>query len=287
MTEPLNTNTNTNTKRCVFITGCSTGIGYQIATELYQHGFQVLASCRKAQDVERLRALGIDCIQLDLNNSHSIQAAIEQIHQLSRGKLYALINNGAYGQPGALEDLPTDALRAQFETNFFGWHQLTTGLLPLLLDQPQARIIQVSSVLGFAAMKYRGAYNASKFALEGWSDTLRLELMNTGVAVSIIEPGPIETRFRVNGLIAFKKWINPQISRHQSAYQLQLQRLAKERSNNRFVLPASACLPAVLHALQAHRPKIRYRITTPTKLFAWLKRLLPSRILDKILSKAA
>ncbi len=271
----------------IFITGCSTGIGYQLATDLKQHGYRVLASCRKAHDVERLREMGLDCIQLDLNSSQSIQSAISSINQVSQGKLYALINNGAYGQPGALEDLPTEALRAQFESNFFGWHELTTGLLPTLLAQPSARIIQISSVLGFAAMKYRGAYNSSKFALEGWTDTLRLELRESNVEVSIVQPGPIETQFRANGLRAFKKWINIEHSRHHQQYLLQLKRLEKESSNNPFVLPPQACVAPVMHALQAKHPKHRYRVTRPTKIFALLKRLLPSKVLDHILNKAA
>ncbi len=271
----------------IFITGCSTGIGYQLAVELKNLGYSVLASCRKAQDVERLRDLGLNCIQLDLNSSQSIQSAAQSVTQFSQGKLFALINNGAYGQPGALEDLPTAALRAQFDTNFFGWHELTTTLLPMLLQQDDARIIQISSVLGFAAMKYRGAYNSSKFALEGWTDTLRLELRNTNVKISLVQPGPIETQFRANGLAAFKTWINIQHSRHSEQYQQQLERLQKASSNNPFVLPPQACVEPVRHALQSKRPKHRYRVTRPTKVFAVLKRLLPGHILDHILNKAA
>ncbi len=280
MTSPLNT-------KIVFITGCSTGIGYQLAQQLNQRGYRVIASCRKAQDVERLRKQGLHCLQLDLNSSQSIQSTVEYLSLIKDGDLFALINNGAYGQPGALEDLPTQALREQFETNFFGWHELTTGLLPILLRQPDARIIQVSSVLGFAAMKYRGAYNASKFALEGWTDTLRIELASTNVQVSLIEPGPIETHFRANALAAFKRWIQREGSRHQTQYERELERLSKATSKNRFVLPAQACVPPVIDALEAKRPKIRYRVTTPTKVFACLKRLLPARMLDRILNKAA
>ncbi|MDA0146918.1 SDR family oxidoreductase [Vibrio sp. LaRot3] len=273
--------------KAILITGCSTGIGYEAALALHKRGYQVIASCRKAEDVAKLQQEGLTCIQLDLADSNSITNAVKQTLQITDGKLYALFNNGAYGQPGALEDLPTQALREQFETNVFGWHQLVQEILPIMRKQNHGRIIQNSSVLGFAAMKYRGAYNASKFALEGWTDTIRLELMDTNIQISLIEPGPIETAFRANALIAFKKWINVERSVHATQYQQQMARLGKEASNNAFVLPPSSCVTPLIHALEAKQAKIRYRVTKPTKVFAVLKRLLPTRLLDKILSKAA
>lgn len=273
--------------KSILITGCSTGIGYVCAHALKAQGFNVIASCRKPDDVQRLQAEGLTCIQLDLNDPISITQGAEQAISLAQGKLYALFNNGAYGQPGALEDLPTEALKAQFQTNFFGWHQLVQEILPHMRAHDEGRIIQNSSVLGFAAMKYRGAYNASKFALEGWTDTLRLELADTNIKVALIEPGPIETQFRQNALAAFEKWIDTESSPHRVAYEAQKQRLDNDKSNNKFVLPAEACIDPVLHALTSDSPKIRYRITTPTKLFAVLKRVLPTRLLDKILRQAA
>ncbi len=272
--------------KAILITGCSSGIGYESAHALHNKGYQVIASCRALKDVKRLQDEGLTTIQLDLNNQNSIDQAVQETIELTNGKLYALFNNGAYGQPGALEDLPTQALREQFETNLFGWHELLRQLLPTLRAQPQARIIQNSSVLGFAAMKYRGAYNASKFALEGWTDTLRLELADTNIQVSLIEPGPIETQFRSNALAKFKQWIKVDNSPHKAAYDLQEKRLEKESSNNQFVLPASSCVAPLLDALESPKPKLRYRVTTPTKVFAVLKRLLPGRWLDKILQKA-
>ena len=274
-------------KKSVLITGCSTGIGYVCAHALQKEGFHVIASCRNEQDVQRLTSEGLTCIQLDLNDPQSISAGVSTALELTDGKLYAVFNNGAYGQPGALEDLPTEALQAQFQTNFFGWHQLVREVLPHMRKQDEGRIIQNSSVLGFAAMKYRGAYNASKFALEGWTDTLRLELMDTNIKVALIEPGPIETQFRQNALKAFEQWIDVENSAHRAAYEGQKQRLDNDKSNNKFVLPAESCIEPVLHALTSDKPKIRYRITTPTKVFAVLKRLLPTRVLDKILRQAA
>ncbi|MEL7292745.1 MAG: SDR family oxidoreductase [Pseudomonadota bacterium] len=273
--------------KTILITGCSTGIGYTCAHALQQRGYQVIASCRHQDDVERLRAEGLTAIQLDLNSPASIDQAVEETLKLTDGQLDALFNNGAYGQPGALEDLPTQALREQFESNFFGWHQLTKRILPIMRQQGYGRIIQNSSVLGFAAMKYRGAYNASKFAIEGWSDTLRLELTGSGIHISLLEPGPIETQFRANALLAFKKWITIEGSVHQTQYQQQMARLDSDTSSKAFVLPAESCIAPVIHALESPKPKARYRVTTPTKVFAVLKRLLPTRLLDRILNQAA
>lgn len=273
--------------KAILITGCSTGIGYVAAYELQNKGYKVIASCRDPKDVDRLNQEGLTCIQLDLTDSKSIKLGVQKALALCEGSLYALFNNGAYGQPGALEDLPTDALREQFEANFFGWHELTKQVLPVMRKQGDGRIIQNSSVLGFAAMKYRGAYNASKFALEGWTDTLRLELYQTNIKVSLIEPGPIETQFRANAKAAFLKWIDIDASVHKTHYQQQLSRLSAEGSNNQFVLPPESCVVPLLHALESGKPKLRYRVTTPTKIFAVLKRLLPSKWLDPILRKAA
>lgn len=191
-------------KQSILITGCSSGIGYTCAHALKDRGFQVIASCRKQEDVERLCQEGLVAIQLDLADSSSIDLAIEKVRELTGGNLYALFNNGAYGQPGALEDLPTEALREQFEVNVFGWHHLTKAVLPMMRNAGQGRIVQNSSVLGIVAMRYRGAYNASKFAIEGWTDTLRLELNGTDIHISLIEPGPIHSRFRANALKMFK-----------------------------------------------------------------------------------
>lgn len=274
-------------KNAILITGCSTGIGYACANALHAQGHTVIASCRKAEDVTRLQQEGLTCIQLDVSDTANIDQAVDAIEQMTAGKLFAVFNNGAYGQPGALEDLPTDALRAQFETNVFGWHHLTQALLPMLLHYGEGRIVQNSSVLGIVALKYRGAYNASKFALEGWTDTLRLELSDTPIKVSLIEPGPIETAFRANALSAFKHWVDFNKSRHQQAYQSQLERLAADEGGNQYTLPADALVAPLQHALFSPRPKVRYRVTQPTVWMAILKRLLPSRWLDRVLLKGS
>ena len=273
--------------RFVLITGCSSGIGYHAALRLQQEGFSVIASARHPDDVARLQAEGLTAIRLDLADTASIHAAVEQTLKLCNGRLYGLFNNGAYGQPGALEDLPTEALRAQFESNFFGWHELTRLLLPTMLAANEGRIIQNSSVLGLVAMKYRGAYNASKFAIEGYTDTLRLELRGTGVQISLIEPGPIASQFRANALAALRQHIDLKHSRHASVYQQTLSRLEKVVPGNRFTLSPEACMPPLLHALNARRARPRYQVTTPSKWMNLLRGWLPTRLLDALVAKSA
>lgn len=271
--------------KSVLITGCSTGIGLDAAKQLHDKGFDVYTTARKPQDVEQLRALGLNAKVLDLDDEISISNALKWVLEQSGGELHALFNNGAYGQPGAIEDLPTEALRAQFETNLFGWHSLTKAVLPIMRKQGFGRIIQCSSVLGLVAMPYRGAYNASKFALEGYTDTLRLELRGTDIHVSLIEPGPIDTQFRSNALEKIHQYIDIEHSVHRSNYEPQVKRLASRQTSTQFTLPASAVTKKLEHALTAKRPKIRYYVTFPTYLMAVLKRLIPFSWLDSILVK--
>lgn len=271
----------------VFITGASSGIGYYCAIALKNEGYSVIASCRRQEDVEQLRSEGIPCVQMDLADSASIQRGVKEFFALSQGRIYALFNNGAYGQPGAVEDLTRDALRQQFETNVFGWCELTNLLLPTMLQQGYGRIIQNSSVLGFAAMPFRGAYVASKFALEGISDTLRLELRGTGIFVSLIEPGPIRSLFRKNALQALLDNVDIANSRHAQPYQAAIARLKKTGNASRFTLDPDAVCKKVLHALEARSPKTRYRVTLPTHLFSFLKRVSSDKMLDRLLAKVS
>ena len=267
----------------ILITGCSSGIGFYTAHQLHQRGYRVIASCRRAEDVKRLQGEGLECLQLDLEQPKSIQAAFDATMEKVEGKLDALFNNGAYGQPGAVEDLSREVLRKQFETNVFGWHELTRLALPNMIERGKGRILQNSSVLGFVSFKYRGAYVASKFALEGLTDTLRLELHGTGVHVCLIEPGPILSEFRNNSLRVFEENINRDSSRHREEYLKQVQRLRKEGPTSSFTLGPEAVFQRVLHALESPHPKIRYYVTFPTYLMGGLKRILPDRVLDYFL----
>lgn len=271
--------------RNILITGCSSGIGRCVAEGLHQRGYQVFATARKYEDIEKLRALGFAAEQLDLANPASIRAAVESILHATRGSLYALFNNGAYGQPGAVEDLSRDVLRDQFEVNLFGTHELTNLIIPVMRRQGHGRIIMNSSLLGFVALKYRGAYIASKFALEGLTDTLRLELAGSGISVSLIEPGPIASEFRKNSHAVYRRTINQAASHHRDVYAAVEQRLQTEGPVVPFTRGPEAVLKKVVHALESSRPRARYYVTFPTYLFAYLKRVLPTSMMDLILAR--
>ena len=277
-------------KRSILITGCSSGIGLCVARGLAQRGYRVFASARRKADVDRLTESGIEnleSLQLDLDDSFSIINAVKLVTQKTGGKLYALFNNGAYGQPGAVEDLSREVLRAQFETNLFGWVELTNRVIPLMRAQGEGRIIQNSSILGFIGLPFRGAYNATKYAIEGISDTLRLELHGTGIFVSLIEPGPIESRFRANAFRYYQKNIDRDHSVFRDVYLGMESRLTREGPAMPFTLPPEAVLKRVIHALESKRPRPRYYVTFPTYLFGYLKRLLSSRMLDRMLMRVA
>lgn len=273
-------------KKTILITGCSSGIGYCTAKGLQKRGYRVFATARKRASVEKLLAEGLESFRLDLNDSNSIHFAFEETMRRTDGELYALFNNGAYGLPGAVEDLNRDALRAQFETNVFGWQELTNLTIPVMRKQGYGRIIQNSSVLGFVALPFRGAYNASKYAIEGLSDTLRLELKGSNVFVSLIEPGPIASQFRMNAVKALQKFIDIENSFHREKYQGVLNRLNKTGPAVPFTLPPEAVLKRVIHALEAEKPQARYYVTVPTYLFGILKRILSTRALDVLLAKS-
>lgn len=273
--------------RSILITGCSSGIGRHVAQGLRARGYRVFASARKETDVDRLLSEGFEALQLDLDDEPSIRSAVTTVFSRTGGKLYALFNNGAYGQVGAVEDLSRATLRAQLETNLLGWHDLTRQVIPAMRAQAEGRIIQNSSVLGFAAMPYRGAYNCSKFALEGLTDTLRLELAGTGVRVSLIEPGPVRSQFRKNAYAMFLKNIDTEHSCHTGQYRKQIERMQQEGDAAPFTLGPEAVLKKVIHALESPHPKPRYYVTFPTYLFGYLKRVLSTRMLDRLMLKAS
>ncbi len=272
-------------KKSILITGCSSGIGLCTAQRLKQDGYRVFATARKADDVEKLKQQGFESFLLDYTDSDTIKTTVQHVLAATGGTLYALFNNGAYGQPGAVEDLSRKVLLEQFENNFFGWHELTNLVIPVMRKQGYGRIIQNSSILGLVAMRFRGAYNASKYAIEGLNDTLRLELHGSNIFVSMIEPGPISSRFRANALLYFKKNIDTENSYFKSNYENLLKKLETNGPVVPFTLPADAVYTKVLKALTAKRPKAHYYVTFPTYLFGYLKRVLSTRVLDKLLRK--
>lgn len=272
--------------RSILITGCSSGIGLAAARMLHERGWRVFATARTAADIAMLRAMGIEALRLDYADPASIAAAADHVLEATQDKLFALFNNGAYGQPGAVEDLPTQALRAQFEANLFGWHDLTRRLIPAMRAQGAGRIVQCSSVLGLVALKYRGAYIASKFALEGLTDTLRLELRGSGIHVVLIEPGPIATRFSEHALTAFRRHIDAEASPHAGVYARRMARMARG-GTTRFKLPPEAVVDKLIKALESERPKPRYFVTIPTYIMGCVRRLLPGRLMDAFLARVS
>jgi len=269
----------------VLITGCSSGIGYSSATVLHQKGYQVLATVRSIADAKPLEKLGIKCIELDLNDSDAIVKGVALANKYFGGQIDVLFNNAAYGQPGAVEDLKRDVLREQFETNVFGTQELTNLIIAQMRQQGGGRVIYNSSVLGLVSLAYRGAYNASKYAIEGLADTLRIELSNTNIHISLIEPGPITSQFRANAFAKYQQHIDKSASAHRDVYKAMEARLTKVGPAAPFTLPPEAVVDKLLHAIESKRPKIRYYVTFPTYLLATLKRLLPHRGLDWVLRK--
>lgn len=273
-------------QKSILITGCSSGIGLDAAHGLRDRGWRVFASCRKPADCHRMRAEGFESPRIDYTDAASIAAGLAEVLQATGGTLDALFNNGAHGFPGAVEDIPTDGLRTIFETNFFGWHELTRQVIPVMRAQGHGRIVQCSSILGFVAFPWRGAYVATKYALEGLSDTLRLELRGTGIQVVLIEPGPVTSRLRQNAIPFFERFIDWKNSALREKYENSLiKRLYENRGPDRFELPASAVTEKLVHAVEAARPRARYYVTTPTYVAGYLRRVLPVSVIDRILSR--
>lgn len=273
-------------QRSILITGCSSGIGLDAARTLHARGWQVFATCRKPADVERLRAEGLNSLLLDYTDTPGMQAALTEVLRQTGGRLDALFNNGAFACPGAVEDLPTDALRAIFETNLFGYHELTRAVIPVMRAQGYGRIVNCSSVLGLVGVKWRGAYVTTKFAMEGLSDVLRLEMQGTGIDIILIEPGPIGTKIRENAIPHFERWIDWKNSARRDEYEPLLDRLYKPATKkDAFELPCSAVTAKLIHAVEAPRPRPRYYVTTPTYLMGLLRRLLPTRALDAVVRR--
>lgn len=269
-------------RKPVLITGCSSGIGHSTARLLQQRDYRVFAGFKNLADAERLQEMGLETLQLNLADEHQVTAAADVFLQQTQGKCHALINNGAFGQPGAVEDLSRSTLEKQFACNVFGTHQLTNRLLPAMRAAKQGRIIQISSILGLVCLPYRGAYNASKYALEALTDTLRLELVNTGIKVCLVEPGPVATHFRSNAMAALLREIRIEDSAHEQTYTSVLKRLSNQHEVP-FTVPPEVVANTIVRALESSNPRLRYRVTQPAKYLAVLKRILPDKIMDRLL----
>lgn len=273
-------------ERTILITGCSSGIGLDAARGLKARGWRVFATCRQEVDCARLRGEGLESFRLDYADEASIAAAVAEVASRTGGRLDALFNNGAFACPGAVEDLPRGALREIFEVNVFGYHDLARRVIPMMRARGDGRIINCSSVLGLVGMTWRGAYVATKFALEGLTDVLRIEMRGTGIDVILIEPGPIATRIRENAVPHFEKWIDWENSARRHDYARLRGRLYDPKvGKDAFELEPEAVTRKLIHAVEARRPKTRYYVTTPTYLMGLARRILPTRALDWLIAK--
>lgn len=272
-------------KRTILITGASSGIGWAAALRMKALGWSVFATARQRSDLDRLqREAGVEALELELADSQSIAACANTILERTGGRVDALFNNGAYGQVGAVEDLTPEVLRRQLEVNLIGGHDLTRRLIPSMRANKSGRIVQCSSVLGFVSGPFRGAYCASKFAMEGLSDAMRLELVGSGIHVVLIEPGPIRTKFVETALKNFRTTVDIDGSAHREAYLARLKSM-ETGGKQTFKLEPEAVVDKLVHALESRRPKLRYYVTTPTHLAAGLKRVLPMRLLDRVIAR--
>lgn len=273
--------------RTIIVTGASSGIGAHCARALKAEGWRVFATARKAGDIAALEADGIEAFYLDYREPESIAALADAVLERTDGTLAALFNNGAYAQPGAVEDLPVEALREQFEANFFGWHDLTRRIVPVMRRQGHGRLVHCSSILGLAPVRFRGAYSASKHAIEGLMLCLRQELEGSGIHLSLIEPGPVTSKIASNGLVWFLKNIDVETSVHRADYQAQLARLQAGGSVSRLKPGPEVVHTALRHALLSQRPRPHYVVTVPARIGVVLKRILPASALYRVLARRA
>jgi NAD(P)-dependent dehydrogenase (short-subunit alcohol dehydrogenase family) len=269
----------------IIVTGCSSGIGAWCARALLKDGWRVFATVRKAEDLAALENDGIEAFLMDYTKPDTISKLVDDVFARTGGRLDALFNNGAYGQAGAVEDLPVGALRLQLETNVIGWHDLTRRIIPAMRAQGHGRIVQCSSILGIVPFKWRGAYNASKFALEGLTLTMRMELEGSGIEVSLIEPGPITSRFTANAIVNIERFIDLKGSVHAVEYERQMRRLKGESGSAKGKLEPDAVYTALKRALTAKKPKPHYIVTQPAKQGALLKKLLPAGLFYRLMGR--
>ena len=265
----------------VLITGCSSGIGYATAKLLRRKGWRVIPTARKAEDIQFLISERFTPVQLDLDKSRSIGDAVDEALEITEGRLDALVNNAGYGQPGVVEDLTRDAMRRQFETNVFGTQELTNKIIPVFRKQKEGRIVNVSSVLGRISLPFMGLYAASKFALEAMTDAMRVELMETGINISLIEPGPIQSNFSKRAGAEAKYLLDDVSTESEEGYHKHIAFREHELTNQ--AMPPQTVADKILHALTAKRPKTRYTVTSAAKFGSFAANAMPDWLCDKLL----
>jgi NAD(P)-dependent dehydrogenase (short-subunit alcohol dehydrogenase family) len=268
----------------IIVTGASSGIGAHCARALKADGWRVFATARKSADIAALEAAGIEAFFMDYRDAASIEALVATVLERTGGRLDALYNNGAHAQAGAVEDLPVEALRDQFEANVFGWHDLTRRVVPVMRRQGHGRLVHCSSILGLMPARFRGAYCASKYAIEGLMLCLRQELRGSGIHVSLIEPGPVHSKIHSNGTAWFLKNVDYGNSVHRAGYRRQMEDVRSQAAQDRRADPG-VVYTALKHALLSQRPKPHYVVTMPARLGVLLKRILPASLFYRVLAR--
>ena len=270
----------------ILITGCSSGIGKNVAITLHNKGWRVFATCRSKKDCTFFTKLGIESFPLDLLKEESINCAVNLVKEKTKSQLDVLFNNGAYAIPGAIQDIPRSAMREIFEVNVFGQIDLINKCIPLMMSSESPKIINCSSVLGFISLPYRGVYSATKFSIEALTDAMRRENYHDKLKFVLIQPGPINTSIKQKSLKHFEKWLDWKNSIHKKTYENKvLKRLYNNNSKNSldfFELQPEAVTKILIKILNSKRPKERYKITIPTRIAEIMIKFLPTNVLDWI-----
>jgi NAD(P)-dependent dehydrogenase (short-subunit alcohol dehydrogenase family) len=263
--------------RTVLITGCSSGIGRATAYAFLDEEWRVYATARNPADIQQLGEAGCDIGTLDVTDSDDVERAVARIIE-AEGRIDALVNNAGYGQHGPLEDVDEALFRRQFDVNVFGPHRLVREVLPHMRERAQGTIVNVSSLAGRLAAPGMGAYSATKHAVEGYSDALRLEVEPFDVDVSVVQPGPVETSFRDR--------VDDELSRldrtdaYADIYQFQEDASLFGRDSPIAVHPA-AVAEAIVEAAVSPDPQPRYVVGQVAQLLLWA-RYLPDPIRDRV-----
>ena len=268
----------------ILITGCSSGIGKNVAITLHNKGWRVFATCRSKTDCTFFTKLGIESFPLDLLKEESINCAVNLVKQKTKSQLDVLFNNGAYAIPGAIQDIPRSAMREIFEVNVFGQIDLINRCIPLMMNSDYPKIINCSSVLGFISLPYRGLYSATKYSIEALTDALRRENYDSKIKFVLIQPGPINTDIKKKSIKHFEKWIDWKKSIHQKTYENKvIKRLYDNNykdSFNSYELQPDEVTKILINVLNTKKPKARYKITIQTKIAQIMIKLLPTNTLD-------
>ena len=268
----------------ILITGCSSGIGKDVAITLHNKGWRVFATCRSKTDCTFFTKLGIESFPLDLLKEESINCAVNLVKEKTKSQLDVLFNNGAYAIPGAIQDIPRSAMREIFEVNVFGQIDLINRCIPLMMNSDYPKIINCSSVLGFISLPYRGLYSATKYSIEALTDALRRENYDSKIKFVLIQPGPINTDIKKKSIKHFEKWIDWKKSIHKKTYENKvIKRLYDNNykdSFNSYELQPDEVTKILINVLNSKKPKARYKITIQTKIAQIMIKLLPTNTLD-------